>query len=79
MKKPNLKILMAATLNNFHNPLLKCMPDQITGKKYSLCLMETDSPSENRISKHISSYYSPKELIAFMEGYYQALYNNHLN
>ena len=74
--KPNTQIVMQATLNRFKNPRLKCVPDQITGKTYALCLMYTDEPNENRISRYISSYYSPKELTAFMEGYYQALCNN---
>jgi hypothetical protein len=74
--KPNAKIVMQATLNRFENPRLKCVPDQITGKTYALCLMCTDEPNERRISRHISSYYPPKELTAFMEGYQQSMYDN---
>ena len=75
-KKPNCKIIMQATLNRLKNPRLKCVPDQITGKTYALCLMYSDNPNENRISRHISSYYTPKEMTAFIEGYYQALCDN---
>ena len=76
MAKPNLKIQMQASLKILKNPQLKCVPDQITGKTYALCLMYSDDPAENRIARHISSYYHPKELIAFIEGYYQALCDN---
>ena len=76
MKKPNAKILMSASLTRLNNPELKCVPDQITGKTYALCLMASDKPDENRIARIISSFYSPKELTAFMEGYYQAMCDN---
>jgi hypothetical protein len=38
--------------------------------------MYTDEPNERRISHYISSYYPPKELTAFMEGYQQSMYDN---
>ena len=33
------------------NPRIRCVPDQITGKKFALCLMETDDAKDNRIQK----------------------------
>lgn len=76
MKKPNAKFLMSASLELLKNPELKCMPDQITGKTYALCLMETDSPDEKRIARIISPFFPPKELTAFIMGYYQAMCDN---
>lgn len=49
---------------------MKIVPDQITGRKYALCLMETDAEDENRIQRHISDYYSIELLIAFIKGLY---------
>ena len=61
------------TLMSLNNPRLKYVKDEITGKKYALCLMETDKPDERRIIRHISDYMEPKMLLAYMEGYSQAL------
>lgn len=63
------------TVAMLQNPRMRCVPDQITGKKYSLCLMETADEHENRIQRHISYYMPPKELIAFIYGYYEARNN----
>lgn len=52
------------------DPRMKIVPDQITGRKYALCLMETDTEDENRIQRHISDYYSIELLIAFIKGLY---------
>ena len=76
MKKPNAKILMSASLARLNNPELKCVPDQITGKTFALCLMESDKPDENRIARIISPFYPPKELTAYIDGYYQAMCDN---
>lgn len=76
MRKPNIKTIMLASLARLNNPALRCVPDQITGKNYALCLMESDNPNENRIARIISPFYPPKELTAFMDGYYQAICDN---
>lgn len=76
MNTSTSKILMSASLRRLNNPRLRCMPDQITGKKYALCLMETDNPNELRVASILSPFYSPKELTAFMNGYFQATVNN---
>ena len=76
MKKPNAKILMSASLVRLNNPELKCVPDQINGKTFALCLMESDKPDENRIARIISPFYPPKELTAYIDGYYQAMCDN---
>ena len=52
------------------DPRMKIVPDQITGRKYALCLMETDAEDKNRIQRHISDYYSIELLIAFIKGLY---------
>ena len=61
------------------NPRIRCVPDQITGKKFALCLMETDDAKDNRIQKHISHYMTPKELTAFIWGYYTCMVNKVLD
>lgn len=76
MNTSTAKILMSASLERLKNPRLKCIPDQITGKKYALCLMETDKPNEIRIASILSPFYPPKELTAFMDGYFKALATN---
>lgn len=76
MKKPNAKILMSASLARLNNPELRCVPDQITGKTFALCLMASNNPDENRIARIISPFYPPKELTAFMDGYFQAMCDN---
>lgn len=76
MKKPNIKTIMLASLARLNNLALRCVPDQITGKNYALCLMESDNPNENRIARIISPFYPPKELTAFIDGYYQAICDN---
>lgn len=76
MRKPNIKTTMLASLARLNNPELRCVPDQITGKNYALCLMESDNPNENRIARIISPFYPPKELTAFIDGYYQAICDN---
>lgn len=70
------KIRLEWTLKRLNNPNLKCIKDEINGKTYSLCLMQSDALNEKRIIRHISKYMSPKELIAFMEGYHQAILDN---
>ena len=60
------------TVAMLKNSRMRCVPDQITGKNYALCLMETPDEHETRIQRHISYYMSPKELIAFIYGYYEA-------
>jgi len=57
------------------DPRVKIVPDQITGKKYALCLMETDAEDEKRIQRHISNYYSIEVLIAFIRGLYTGMTN----
>lgn len=76
MKKPNAKILMSASLARLNNSELRCVPDQITGKTFALCLMVSNNPDENRIARIISPFYPPKELTAFMDGYFQAMCDN---
>ena len=57
------------TLNRLiTHPRIKIVPDQVTGKAYALCIMETDDEHETRIQRHISDYYSPELLTAFIEG-----------
>lgn len=68
----NLQNKLDRTVDMLQNPRIKVIPDQITGQKYALCLMETDSEKETRIQRHISSYMTAKELIAFIYGYYEA-------
>lgn len=59
------------TLNRLiTHPRIKIVPDQVTGKAYALCIMETDDEHETRIQRHISDYYSPELLTAFIEGLY---------
>ena len=74
MKK---KLQEAQTLLNsmIIDPRVKIVPDQITGRKYALCLMETDAEDENRIQRHISNYYSIEVLIAFIRGLYTGMTN----
>lgn len=76
MKKTPYQIRMDWTIKSLNNPRLKCVKDEINGKTYSLCLMESDDINERRIVRHISEYMSPKELIAFIKGYRQALTDN---
>ena len=57
------------------DPRVKIVPDQITGRKYALCLMETDAEDENRIQRHISDYYSIEVLLAFIKGLYTGITN----
>ena len=76
MAKNITNIRLEWTLKSFNNPKLKYVKDEINGKKYALCLMETDEPNENRIVRHISSYMEPKLLLAYMEGYLQAMSDN---
>ena len=76
MAKNTTKIRLEWTLKRLNNPNLKCIKDEINGKTYSLCLMQSDALNEKRIIRHISEYMTPKELIAFMTGYHQALLDN---
>ena len=55
------------------NPELKCVPDEINGKTYSLCLMASADKDERVIVRHISPYMKPLMLCAFIAGYKQAL------
>ena len=41
--------------------------------------METDDAKDNRIQKHISDYMTPKELTAFIWGYYTCMVNKVLD
>ena len=70
------KIRLEWALKSLNNPKFKCVKDEINGKTYSLCLMQSDNINENRIVRHISEYMPPKELIAFISGYHQALVDN---
>lgn len=76
MAKNTTKIRLEWTLKSLNNPKLKCVKDEINGKTYSLCLMQSDDINEKRIVRHISEYMPPKELIAFISGYHQALVDN---
>lgn len=76
MKRVSYKAILNSELSHLNNPKLKCVKDEIDGKTYSLCLMQSDSLNEKRIIRHISEYMSPKELIAFIKGYRQALTDN---
>lgn len=76
MAKNTTKIRLEWTLKSLNNPKLKCIKDEINGKTYSLCLMQSDAINEKRIVRHISEYMSPKELMAFINGYHQALVDN---
>ena len=71
MNKTLNKLNFEATM--LKNPRIRCIPDQISGKTYALCLMETDDVKDNRIQRHISFYMKPKELTAFIWGYYECL------
>ena len=79
MAKNTTKIRLEWTLKSLKHPKLKCVKDEINGKTYSLCLMQSDNINETRIVRHISEYMSPKELIAFINGYHQALIDNCLD
>lgn len=72
----NYKTQMHEFVKDFGNPKMRCIADEITGQTFALCLMESEDKHERRIVRRISKYYPPKELIAFMEGYYQALCDN---
>lgn len=57
------------------DPRVKIVPDQITGRKYALCLMKTYAEDENTIQRYISDYYSIENLIAFIRGLYTGMTN----
>lgn len=67
--KKTYKSRMFAIAKQLNNPKIKCVSDEINGKTFSLCLMASDNLNEKRIVRHLSPYYPPKELIAFIEGY----------
>lgn len=79
MTKSKIQNDLDKTIDMLKNPRLKCVPDQITGKRFALCLMETTDEKETRIQRHISSYLPPKELIAFIWGYYECMTNRVLD
>lgn len=68
------KLNLEATM--LKNPRIRCVPDQINGKTFALCLMETDDKNDRRIQRHISFYMKPKELTAFIWGYYECMTNH---
>ena len=60
------------------NPRLRIVPDQITGRTFSLCVMETDEPHEGRIQRHITEYHKPEDLTLIIEGIYLGVTNPYL-
>jgi hypothetical protein len=70
-----IKLALERSVGMLKNPRFRCVPDQITGKTYALCLMETEDKNDNRIQRHISYYMKPDKLQAFMEGYYECMKN----
>ena len=76
MARMTNKSKLELALSVLNNPLLKCVPDEITGKRYALCLMATENKDERVIDRHISPYMEPNQLCAFICGYKQALMDN---
>lgn len=72
LDKKRLDVALAV----LNNPELKCVPDEINGKTYSLCLMASADKDERVIIRHISPYMKPLMLCAFIYGYKQALLDN---
>jgi hypothetical protein len=72
LDKKRLDVALAV----LNNPELKCVPDEINGKTYSLCLMASADKDERVIIRHISPYMKPIMLCAFIAGYKQALLDN---
>lgn len=71
MARQNKLTQAQETLNRLIiHPRMKIVPDQVTGKTYALCIMETDNEQETRIQRHVSDYYSPELLTAFIHGMY---------
>lgn len=69
MKKKLIQAQEVLNRLNTH-PRMKIVPDQITGKTFALCIMESDNENETSIYRHISEYYKIDLLIAFIEGMY---------
>lgn len=69
-KKSKLVQAQEALNRLITHPRMKIVPDQVTGKTYALCIMETDNEQETRIQRHVSDYYSPELLTAFIHGMY---------
>lgn len=76
MAKLTTKQKLEIALQVFNNPELKCVPDEINGKTYALCLMASADKDERVIIRHISPYMKPLMLCAFIAGYKQALNDN---
>ena len=71
MARQNKLTQAQETLNRLiTHPRMKIVPDQVAGKTYALCIMETDDEQETRIQRHVSDYYSPELLTAFIHGMY---------
>lgn len=75
-KRITTKDKLEKALVDLYNPKLKWVPDQITGKNYALCLMQSEDKDEKVIVRHISPYMKPEMLLAFISGYKQALLDN---
>lgn len=69
MRKNDIIKQIEGRLGKMHIAPLKLVPDQITGKKYAICIMETSDPLETRIFRHVSEYYTPEELEIFLKGW----------
>ena len=76
MAKLTTKQKLEIALQVLNNPELKCVPDEINGKTYALCLMASADKDERVIVRHISPYMKPLMLCAFITGYKQALNDN---
>lgn len=69
MTKKQIIASIEERLTRMHIKPLKLVADQITGKKYAICRMETSDPNETRVAQHISNYRTPEELQVFLDGW----------